>query len=68
MQSEKDITNEIIDEAMSQIISGVNVSSVLCVLLGQYQNVSLSKMKSLVNIANEDAMNYKNDMENVSYE
>lgn len=53
---------------MSQIISGVNTSSVLCVLLGQYQNVSLSKMKSLVNIANEDAMNYKNDMENVSYE
>lgn len=68
MKSEKDITNEIIDEAMSQIISGVNTSSVLCVLLGQYQNVSLSKMKSLVNIANEDAMNYKNDMENVSYE
>ena len=68
MKSEKDITNEIIDEAMCQIISGVNTSSVLSVLLGQYQNVSLSKMKSLVNIANEDAMNYKNDMENVSYE
>jgi hypothetical protein len=68
MKSEKDITNEIIDEAMCQIISGVNISNVLCVLLGQYQNVSLSKMKSLVNIANEDAMNYKNEMENVSYE
>ena len=68
MKSEKDITNEIIDEAMSQIISGVSMSNVLCVLLGQYQNVSLSKMKSLVNIANEDAMNYKNEMENVSYE
>ena len=68
MKSEKDITNEIIDEAMCQIISGVNISNVICVLLGQYQNVSLSKMKSLVNIANEDAMNYKNEMENVSYE
>ena len=68
MKSEKDITNEIIDEAMCQIISGVNISNVLCVLLGQYQNVSLSKMKSLVNIANEDAMNYKNEIENVSYE
>jgi len=68
MKSEKEITNEIIDEAMSQIISGVNVSSVLCVLLGKYQNVSLSKLKSLVYIAYEDAMNYKNDMENVSYE
>jgi hypothetical protein len=68
MKSQKDITNEIIDEAMSQIISGVNTNNVLCILLGQYQNVSLSKMKSLVNIAHEDAMNYKNDMENMSYE
>lgn len=68
MQSEKNITNEIIDEAMCQIISGVNTSSVLSVLLGQYQNVPLSKLKSLVYIAYEDAMNYKNEMENVSYE
>lgn len=68
MKSEKDITNEIIDEAMSQIISGVNTSNVLGLLLSQYQNVSLSKMKSLVNLAYEDAMNYKKDMENVSYE
>ena len=68
MKSEKNITNEIIDEAMSQIISGVNTSSVLSVLLGQYQNVPLSKLKSLVYIAYEDAMNYKNEMENVSYE
>jgi hypothetical protein len=68
MKSEKDITNEIIDEAMSQIISGVNTSKVLGLLLSQYQNVSLSKMKSLVNLAYEDAMNYKKDMENVSYE
>ena len=68
MQSEKNITNEIIDEAMCQIISGVNTSSVLSVLLGQYQNVPLSKLKSLVYIAYEDAMNYKNEMEKVSYE
>jgi len=68
MKSEKDITNEIIDEAMSQIISGVNTSKVLGLLSSQYQNVSLSKMKSLVNLAYEDAMNYKKDMENVSYE
>ena len=53
---------------MCQIISGVNTSSVLSVLLGQYQNVPLSKLKSLVYIAYEDAMNYKNEMENVSYE
>ena len=68
MKSEKDITNEIIDEAMHQIISGVNTSYVLSLLLGLYQNVPLSKMKSLLDIANEDAMNYKKDMENVSYE
>ncbi len=53
---------------MCQIISGVNTNNVLCILLGQYQNVSLSKMKSLLDIAYEDAMNYKKDMENMSYE
>ena len=68
MKSEKDITNEIIDEAMGQIISGVNTRNVLSILLSQYQNVPLSKMKSLVNVAYEDAMNYKNDMENMSHE
>lgn len=68
MKSEKDITNEIIDEAMNQIVSGVNTSKVLSLLLSQYENVSLSKMKSLLDIAYEDAMNYKKDMENVSYE
>ena len=68
MKSEKDITNEISDEAMRQIISGVNTSYVLSLLLGLYQNVPLSKMKSLLDIAYEDAMNYKKDMENMSYE
>lgn len=68
MKSEKEITNEILDEAMTQIISGVPRFTVLCVLLGLYENVSLSKMKSLVNVANEDAMNYKNHMENALYE
>ena len=68
MKSEKDITNEIIDEAMHQIVSGVNTSKVLSLLLSQYENVSLSKMKSLLDIAYEDAMNYKKDMENVPYE
>jgi hypothetical protein len=66
MQSQKDLTNKIIDEAMGHILSGVNDGSVLQVLMGRYKNLRIRELKDLLDIANEDAMNYMNDMHNYS--
>ena len=66
MKSFKDLTNKIIDEAMGHILSGVNHGSILQMLMLKYKHLRIRELKDLVDIANEDAMSYMNDMNNYS--
>ncbi len=66
MKFDKHITNEILDEAMSQILSGVNHANVLRMLMSKYRGFRSRDLKKLLDIAHEDAMSYTNDMNNYS--
>ena len=65
MLARKDLTNEIIDEAMSQILSGVDYVTTLRMLMRKYKTSAWSLI-DLLDIATDDAMNYVNDMNNYS--
>ncbi len=63
----KELSQEIIDEAMHQILSGVRHQNILQLLMSRYKNFDSRTLQNLLDVANEDVMSYTNDMNNNNY-